>query len=965
MTSVFLETSIKKIKEASENNKLVIFVGAGVSANSGIPTWGQLVEEFSKELGVEVTSDLYLKIPQYYFNERGEKEYSDKLNEIFHQEKYKINPIHKEIFKLKPQHIITTNYDTLLEEAAIEEGEFFHTVKHNLDLPYANLDKMIIKMHGDFENRNIVLKEDDYLNYSKNFMLIETYIKSLIATNTVLFIGYSVNDTNFNLIFQWVKNILNNHFQPAYLLETSRNHSNIEHSYYKNRGINILYSEDLKDIPANNMFENEKGNQLYDTLSYFNNYDVMKGKDALEEIYEKINHLSNLEFIMPSQILKSLDLKHVLYSKGMLDITGENNILSEVFSNYEDYKTKHRDEMDKIIDLFKRANINGVTIRNKTIFRLEETATFIEQKLREVIDDSVLAHEFNYGTNIMQESNYAILFKRAIAYSKLENFSEAYQLYKMISLKAFQEKKYMHYYLAEFNRKHLVRYWEFNGEIPTQILKEADQINLTELYDRLPFKIKKSMFILKEVGDFSFIYRVQSELDSITNGLKDNKNTIENGGWYFSNNLTEISNEIINIMLFIKVNNLYIDHYTEIKRLYMTYLEGIFASYSTKYKKSNQSFANFKVKEIGIFETYLIITKLTKNDFTNLFRNYKLTHLKVKQNSFEYIGALLEDTVENIIRNNQVEQRKQYLENMIRLLTKIKLDEEYANIVVEKLLELVTSKDDIKYWEILNHFMMAHLEQNLISQHNVLRCIEIYIQLYLTKSNFLLYNATVNFNGLIYMYKNGKINKNLIEEIINKKIRNKDYRYSCVSIAFIGAPLYKVFPKKYKKRMATIIENLLLDMEQSSGFLAKHEIECYYASLANNIIKNNRIINKKIIKTTLHEIETKKVKYSTEIDRNLRILASLCRQGFLEKKELDKYKDEFKGFSSYFDFLFNVNSLGEVEKNIVSSLGSMETEKLMKSSHRKKIVYQAIEKELGIDNEINKFFLENFYEKKF
>ena len=51
--------------------------------------------------------------------------------------------------------------------------------------------------------------------------------------------------------------------------------------------------------------------------------------------------------------------------------------------------------------------------------------------------------------------------------------------------------------------------------------------------------VKKSMFVLKEIGDFSFIYRVQSELDSITNGLKDNKNTIENGGWYFSNNLTE------------------------------------------------------------------------------------------------------------------------------------------------------------------------------------------------------------------------------------------------------------------------------------------------------------------------------------------------------------------------------------------------------------------------------------------
>ena len=40
-------------------------------------------------------------------------------------------------------------------------------------------EKEIIKMHGDFEHDNFVLKEDDYLSYSENFKLIETYIKSL------------------------------------------------------------------------------------------------------------------------------------------------------------------------------------------------------------------------------------------------------------------------------------------------------------------------------------------------------------------------------------------------------------------------------------------------------------------------------------------------------------------------------------------------------------------------------------------------------------------------------------------------------------------------------------------------------------------------------------------------------------------------------------------------------------------
>ncbi|MDP7988829.1 hypothetical protein Q9B79_03200 [Bacillus sp. MHSD_36] len=66
MSDYFVETSIKKIKEASENNKLVVFVGVGVSANSGIPTWGELITEMAKDLGefdVKNSSDTYLKIP--------------------------------------------------------------------------------------------------------------------------------------------------------------------------------------------------------------------------------------------------------------------------------------------------------------------------------------------------------------------------------------------------------------------------------------------------------------------------------------------------------------------------------------------------------------------------------------------------------------------------------------------------------------------------------------------------------------------------------------------------------------------------------------------------------------------------------------------------------------------------------------------------------------------------------------
>ena len=37
-------SNILHIQEASKQDKLIIFVGAGVSTNSGVPMWGKLIE---------------------------------------------------------------------------------------------------------------------------------------------------------------------------------------------------------------------------------------------------------------------------------------------------------------------------------------------------------------------------------------------------------------------------------------------------------------------------------------------------------------------------------------------------------------------------------------------------------------------------------------------------------------------------------------------------------------------------------------------------------------------------------------------------------------------------------------------------------------------------------------------------------------------------------------------------------
>ena len=76
-------------------------------------------------------------------------------------------------------------------------------------------------MHGDIPIGNFVLKEDDYKNYSKNFILTETYIKGLFSTHVILFVGYSISDPNVKQIFNWINEILGEDSTPAFLISDS------------------------------------------------------------------------------------------------------------------------------------------------------------------------------------------------------------------------------------------------------------------------------------------------------------------------------------------------------------------------------------------------------------------------------------------------------------------------------------------------------------------------------------------------------------------------------------------------------------------------------------------------------------------------------------------------------------------------------------------------------------------------
>lgn len=274
MTENNIFREIKGIRKALENSKLVIFVGAGVSANSNLPTWTSLIEKMAQKIEYrpfiehtrdeeyKFSSDEYIKIPQFFFDNDKERYYQvidDSLNVSV-----KPNSLHNLIIKLLPNHIITTNYDQLLENSTDLNVSQYTTITSDKDLLTKSGEHYIIKMHGDINDvENIVLKENDYLNYTNNHILIETFIKSLLADHTFLFVGYSLSDYNFKQIMSWIDYISQKESIPK---ENRRKHFIVQNSAPKEYEINYWESKALTIIDSSeirtDLVEKYKKNDL-------------------------------------------------------------------------------------------------------------------------------------------------------------------------------------------------------------------------------------------------------------------------------------------------------------------------------------------------------------------------------------------------------------------------------------------------------------------------------------------------------------------------------------------------------------------------------------------------------------------------------------------------------------------------------------------------------------------------------
>lgn len=246
---------IEDLSLALKREKLVIFVGAGVSKNSGLPTWGQLVQAFARQIGYPMEGRLateeYIRIPQYYYcmdESPGHSAYYSLIQSMI-PENIRPNPLNRLIITLRPKHIVTTNFDTLMDQVAYG----YQVIREDRDLLTGISPHYLVKLHGDIRQpKKLVFKEDDYLHYSETHRLMETFLKSLLIDHVFLFVGYSLNDYNLKTFVSWIDYIaeemqVKREMHRNYFLSSSL-HAGKEYlrKYYEGKGLEVI---DLYQLP--------------------------------------------------------------------------------------------------------------------------------------------------------------------------------------------------------------------------------------------------------------------------------------------------------------------------------------------------------------------------------------------------------------------------------------------------------------------------------------------------------------------------------------------------------------------------------------------------------------------------------------------------------------------------------------------------------------------------------------------
>ena len=689
MNKNIFNNNVASLKKAINNDRLVIFAGSGVSKDSGIPIWKELIEGIKNHLNELTEENDPLKIAQMLYNEKGEKEYNDIIRDILFKHLNNYNSLHEILFELNPQHIITTNYDSFFESVINDNGLPFSIVSKDQDLPYAKHKKLLIKYHGDFENQNLVLKENDYLEFSKNHTLKEVFVKSLFSNKVILFVGYSVSDPNLKLLIKEVQHLLKKHYQRAYLLSAKEKISNSEIRYFENLGINILaqniddkttskvYNTTLSDVGLNvfNKLRYIKDFKLYEYTNLLS--DESSREKIINELYNSLNRFHYMR-VLPHKILASLyplskdsKLEPTYLSEGTILKCFNDSLLDII----KDYKGNHDENFSEEEKIKLNYSLSRIAMSGIYYFgKLGMVDSWGGYPVKEEIDIiSKINHKntcncidctlnsYNYSKALKKIYKYDISNKTELwddliyahGLYRIHDFYNCFLAYNKIILKANQLKKHEVSFLLKYNLKRLK--WAINNDFYNskidwediqEIKSEIDKINLDQELDKVKYFVDKDVYsFLKEIRDGAYIQLLCNEIDEIYVDVPRTVENIKKGGSNSSNVFNNLYLTVRKLKDFLDLNFILGNGFSQVNKALEKSINTFILGYCLKNFiniKRHKFFGIPHIEEFNASIFDLIVDYSNTKELIKILEDNNIDNIKIEEKSqktiYKYIN---------------------------------------------------------------------------------------------------------------------------------------------------------------------------------------------------------------------------------------------------------------------------------------------------------------------------------------
>lgn len=239
---------------AVQNQRAILFAGAGLSSSLGLPLFDHLTSHLARELDMPESQEVDFPILAEYFCLRtsGRRELFEWMRKTWHPDHIRIEDSvpHRAIVELDFPVIYTTNYDWWIERAFAAARHPFRKVINVSDLADTEPGETeVIKFHGDFDDpASIILSESDFLRRMNLDAPLDIRLRADSLARPILFVGYSLSDPNIRYLLYRLGQLWEEHTEKktrprSYILMVERNA--IQERLLRERGVEpIVWTAD-------------------------------------------------------------------------------------------------------------------------------------------------------------------------------------------------------------------------------------------------------------------------------------------------------------------------------------------------------------------------------------------------------------------------------------------------------------------------------------------------------------------------------------------------------------------------------------------------------------------------------------------------------------------------------------------------------------------------------------------------